>query len=104
VEGDAVYGAYGHIDGDELSNSDRDHGYFVFDTRTGQVTNFQTLEQLETAAGHRLNLVESEMFRSNEPARIWLRRVEGAILYGPPSAAFLLFIVLLLRKRVTSSY
>jgi hypothetical protein len=100
LDGQVVYGAYGHIDDESLSDPDHDHGYFVFDTRTGDVTNLNTVEQLNAAAGHPVHLVESQYFRSQEPGRILLRRIENYILFGPPIVVFLYFLYRLIRFRI----
>lgn len=93
VDGEVVYGAYSHPSAgfaDHLAPSDI--GFFTFDTRNGQIRNLKTLEELEAAAGHRVRLVESLSFRSQDKARIRLRKVENAIYFLPPVAALLFFI------------
>jgi hypothetical protein len=100
LDGEIVYGAYGHVEGDPDAFGDRDHGYFVFDTRSGEVKNFETIDQLNAAAGHTVHLVESQYFRSQNPYRIWLRRVENCIYFGPPIAVFLYFVYRLIRFRI----
>lgn len=100
LEDQIVYGAYGHLDnqpGDDNENKDR--GYFIFDTRTGAVRNLKTIEELNSAAGHTVRLVESQMFRSQDSGRIRLRRVENVILFLPPGAITLCCFFLLLRHR-----
>jgi hypothetical protein len=100
LDGEIVYGAYGHLDSDDaFSERDRDHGYFVFDTRTGSVKNLGTIEQLNAAAGHPVRLVESEYFRSQESGRIWLRRVENSIYFVPPILVLLYCLYKLIRFR-----
>lgn len=101
-DGEVVYGAYGHINEEDSMDTDHDHGYFIFDTRTGHVTDIASLEQLQAAAGHPLNLVESEYFRSQSPGRILLRRIEDGILYAPPCVAFIVLVIVLVRKRLDS--
>jgi hypothetical protein len=101
LDGEVVYGAYGHIDGDgSFDERDKDHGYFIFDTRTGAVKNVDTIEQLDAAAGHPVYLVESQFFRSQEPYQIWLRRIEHCIYFGPPILVFLYCLYRLVRFRI----
>jgi len=99
-DGQIVYGAYGHVE--DQPWEDKDHGYFVFDTRTGEVRNLKTLDELNAAAGHEVHLVESQRFKSQEPGRILLRRVEKVIFFGPPAVALLFFIFQLVRQRLKS--
>jgi hypothetical protein len=101
LDGEVVFGAYGHLDGDKTSSDgDRDHGYFVFDTRTGSVKSLDSIDQLNAAAGHSVHLVESQYFRSQDPHRIWLRRVENCVYYAPPILAFLYCVYRLIRLRI----
>jgi hypothetical protein len=99
LRGQVVYGAYGHLDNDQNPFTNQDNGYFIFDTRTGQVKNIDTLNQLTTEAGHPLQLVETQFFRSQDPGAILLRRVENAIFFGPPILAIIFVTLLLIRKR-----
>jgi hypothetical protein len=102
-DGPMVFGAYGHLNRDFGKLMTGDQGYFAFDTRTGQVQNFDTLQKLNALAGHTVHMVESQYFRSQEPERIFLRRTENLIFFGPPSAATLLCFILLVRFRLRGS-
>jgi len=95
-----VYGAYGHLDNQPYDGENKDRGYFAFDTRTGKVTNFKTMGELNAAAGHSVHLVESQFFRSRNPGRLLLREIENAIFIGPPVIATFVFIFLVLRRRL----
>jgi prepilin signal peptidase PulO-like enzyme (type II secretory pathway) len=99
-DGEVVYGAYGHLNQEavpsELSGTEN-HGYFVFDTRNGQVKNFATFNELTAYARHPLHLVESQFFRSQDLGRRLLRQIENVIYFGPPIAATLLCLFFLIR-------
>jgi len=100
-DGEMVYGAYAHLH-DAVESKGPQKGetaYFAFDTRSGVVTNFQTLQQLNECAGHTVLLEESQLFRSQLPGRRLLRRVESVIYCGPPVAATLVCFFLVLRFR-----
>jgi hypothetical protein len=100
-DGEMVYGAYAHLH-DAVESKDPQKGepsYFAFDTRSGIVTNFQTLEQLNACAGHKVQLEQSQFFRSQLPGRRLLRRVENAIYLGPPIVATIVCFFLVLRLR-----
>jgi hypothetical protein len=100
LDGQIVYGAYGHLNTDDaFSKRDQDHGYFVFDTRTGSVKNLDTIDQLNAAAGHSVRLVESQYFRSHEPSRILLICVENSIYFVPPILVLLYCLYKLIRFR-----
>jgi len=103
-DGQTVYGAYGHLDNRSYDGENKDRGYFVFDTRTGAVTNLKTVEELNSAAGHTVRMVESQVFRSQVPRRILLRNIENVALFGPPVIATLFFIFFLLRRRMKKEY
>ena len=99
-DGENVYGAYGPLHSQPYDGEDEDRGYFVFDTLTGQVRNLKTLDELNAAAGHEVHMVDSQLFKSQEPGRILLRKIENVIFYGPPAVALLFFIIQLLRQRL----
>jgi hypothetical protein len=63
-DGELIYGSYGHLYSEDVPAIDVDHGYFVFDTRTGAVRNLKTISELNQAAGHSVKLELSENFRS----------------------------------------
>jgi hypothetical protein len=101
LDGEVVYGAYGHLDdGSGFGGRDQDQGYFIFDTRTGEVRNISTIAQLNTAAGHPVHLVDSQSFRSQDPYQVRLRRIESWVYLGPPIAAFLYCVYRLIRFRI----
>jgi hypothetical protein len=104
-DGEVVYGAYGHLNQETSppeSSGAENHGYFAFDTRNGQVRNFATFNELTAYAGHSLQLVESQFFRSQDPGRRLLRQIENLIYFGPPIAATLLCLFFLIRIRLKS--
>lgn len=89
-DGEIIYGAYSHPDyAPSGFFAPTDIGYFELSTRSGQVRNFKTIQELNASAGHPVHQVESQFFRSQLSSRIWLRRVENGILYLPPLAVFL---------------
>lgn len=100
LDGEILYGAYGHIDDDPDPMTPGDRGYFVFNTKTGQVKDFATMEALNAAAGHKVQLIESQLFRSQEPSRKALRTTETVIYAFVPSVASILCFVLLIRARL----
>jgi hypothetical protein len=102
-DGQIIYGAYGHLDNETVESSGEDHGYFVFDTRSGEVRDLKTIQELNSVAGHPVQLVQSKFFRSQDPKRILLRRVEDVIYFAPPVAVALLFLFLLVRLRLRKS-
>jgi hypothetical protein len=73
---------------------------FAFDTRSGKVLNFDSINQMEGFAGRRLTLVEVQYFRSQEPAHIRLMRIENFILLSPPCVLMLgAWVLLFLWRR-----
>jgi hypothetical protein len=98
-DGQTVFGAYGNLHDHPYDGESKDRGYFIFDTHTGTVTNFNSIEELNAAAGHSVNLVESQLFRSQDPGRIRLRKIENAILFGPPAIITLILFFFVLRLR-----
>jgi hypothetical protein len=100
LDGEIVYGAYGHIETEPYDGENKDRGYFRFDTRSGQVKNFNTIEELNISAGRSVHLVESQLFRSPLPSRVILRRVENSIFVVPPLLVAFLYFCFLLRHRV----
>lgn len=104
LNGQIIYGAYGHLNDEASFGDGKDHGYFLFDTRTRAVTNFNTIEELNSVAGHPVHLVESQYYRSQLPARILLRKIENGIFFTPPSVAFLIYTFVLLKMRFKIEY
>ncbi len=101
LDGQVVYGAYSHPKGGfSQSLAPPDIGYFEFDTSNGQVRNFKTVQDLNAVAGHPVHLVEAQFFRSQEPGRIRLRRVENTIYFLPPGAALLFCLYRLVLFRI----
>jgi|SRR5208282_3733800 len=100
LDGQVVYGAYSYFGDKSSEPAIGDQGYFAFDTRSGDVRNFDTLQKLNAYAGHPVHLVETYLFRSQDPGRKFLRRVENAIYFGPPAAATLLCLFVLVRFRL----
>jgi hypothetical protein len=100
LDGQMVYGAYGHLNDDSAPFDQNDHGYFAFDTRSGQVQNFDSLAKLNASAGHPVHFVETQFFRSQEPGRKFLILIEDLISFGPPIVACLICLYLLIRRRV----
>ena len=98
-DGQTIFGAYGHLDNQPYDGVNKDRSYFIFDTRTGTVTNLKSIEELNAAAGHSVHLVDSQLFRSQDPGRIRLRKIENAILFGPPVVVTLIFFFFVLRRR-----
>jgi|HubBroStandDraft_5_1064220.scaffolds.fasta_scaffold00625_12 multisubunit Na+/H+ antiporter MnhC subunit len=100
-DGEMVYGAYSHLGNQWDPNDQFPNGpfYFAFDTVSGEVTNFKTMQQLNEYAGHTVQLKESQFFRSQLPQRILLRKTENAIYFWPPIAATLLGFLFLFRFR-----
>ena len=101
VDGQIVYGAYsrpGNWPAESFAPVDT--CCFIFDTINGQVRNLETMQELNAVAGHPVNLVESRLFRSKEPGRIILRRLENAIYFLPPVAALLFCLYRLVRFRI----
>jgi hypothetical protein len=102
-EGDLVYGQYSHpFPGPLAENSQGNLGYFVFSTSSGTVQNFETRKQLEACAGHSLEMVEPQFFRSQLPGRIRLRRVETATYGVPPLLALSCCLVAVVTWRLSS--
>ncbi len=102
-DGPIIYGEYGHLNqqNDPLDiPTTHKTLYFAFDTRTGLFKDFVSLDALNTAAGHPVHLVASEVFRSQDPARRRLRRIEDILYFTPPCVAFLLCCAILLRARL----
>jgi len=98
VEGPLVYSSISRNFGEpEKPNDER--GFYVFDTRTGNGTRFETLDQMQAAAGHRINLVPTLQFRTQERRTILVRRAGRTLLIGPPIGALLLYLVYLVRLR-----
>lgn len=100
--GQMIYGAYGHLNKDFGTLVTGDQGYFAFDTARGQIQNFDTRDKLDRYAGHSVHLVESQFFRSQDPGRKLLRKVESIVYAGPPAFATLFCLWLLVRFRVKS--
>jgi hypothetical protein len=99
VDGPLVFGEYSHKF-DSFSEPVPDHlKYFIFDTHTRQIQNLVTLPQENPNSGHPLHLVESQFFRSHEPAQILRRRIEDAIYFGPPILVTFAFFIFLFRIR-----
>jgi hypothetical protein len=100
-DGEIVYGAYSHPQyGSPEFFAPPDTGYFEFDTRSRQVRNFKTVEELNAAAGRPVHLVDSQFFRSQIPGRLYLRKVENAIYVLPPIAWLLFCLYRLVRFRL----
>lgn len=99
VDWQMIYGAYGSITDNQLISTNHDNGYFILNTRTGQVKNVDTISQLNAEAGHPVQLIESQFYRSREPAAILLRRIDNFVLFGPPAVAIIFVAFLLIRKR-----
>lgn len=100
-DGEVIFGAYSHPNvGSSGFFAPPGVNFFKFDTRSGQVTNFKTIQELNAAAGHPVHLVGSQFFRSQLPGRIMLRRIENGILFIPPVAAFLFIVFRLVRVRI----
>lgn len=103
-DGEVVFGAYSHPEyGSPAFFAAPGINYFKFDTKSGQVCNFKTIQELNSSAGHPVHLVESEFFRSQNPSRILLRRIENTILYLPPAAIFVFLAYQVLRARFQSA-
>jgi hypothetical protein len=100
-DGELIFGAYGHMN-TEFSFFKPGYGYFVFDTRSGDVENFATLNELNMHAGHQVHLVDSQLFRSKVPSRVRLRKVENMIYACPPVLVFFFCLFNLLRYRIRS--
>lgn len=101
VDGQTVYGAYSKPGSwPAESFAPVDTCCFVFDTQSGQVRNLKTMPELSAAAGHPVHLVDSQFFRSKEPGRIILRRVENTIYILPPAAWLLFCLYRLMRYRI----
>jgi len=58
VDGRFIFGGYGDK-----------RGYFIFDTRNGTNLNVATAAELDSRAGHRIQLTEAFSFRSSEGSR-----------------------------------
>ncbi len=100
-DGDLIFGKYSHPNaGPPAFFAPQGINFFALNTHTGQIQNFRTAEELDASAGHQVHLVESQLFRSQEPGRILLRKIENVIFYGPPAVALLFFIFQLLRQRI----
>ena len=97
---DEIYGAYRHPN-NEVTQKDKTSGYFAFDTRTGIVQAVASLSELNARAGHQVHLVDSQNFKSTDPVRARLRKMERRIYWGPPMAVFLVCLCLLLYYRIT---
>jgi len=106
VDGPLVFGEYSHKFG-SFDEPVPDHiKYFIFDTHTRQMQNLITLPFEDPYSGHPLHLVESQFFRSHEPAQILRRRIEDAIYFGPPilvTLAFFAFLVII-RKSLPTEF
>jgi hypothetical protein len=104
-DGDAIYGAYGHLDSQAYvaDEAQIDHGYFVFDIGTGRVNNVKTRAELNARAGHTVHLVESQFFHSQMLGRVWLRRIENVVFFAPPAVGALWSWFLLFRRRLGES-
>ena len=101
LDGQTVYGVYSHPkSGFRDSVAPADICCFMFDTRSGQVQNFKSIQELNAAAGHPTRLVESQFFRSRDPGRIRLREVENTIYLLPPGVALLFCLYRIVRLRI----
>ena len=65
VEGPLIYGKYDYTN---FPKTPKDAGkdYFLFDTRTGQTTDFSSEDQLANTAKRTIHLVPTESFRGSE--------------------------------------
>ena len=80
-----------------------DEGYFIFDTRTGQLTEFRTLNELELKLGHPIHLVKTQFFRSEESSYKRQPAMNKAIMFAPPATIMIFYILWLLHfKRITT--
>lgn len=101
VDDQVVFGAYSHPEvGFPDLIAPPDVGYFVFDTRTGQIRNLKSMQELVAAAGHPAHLVDTPSFRSQDPGRVRLRKTEDWIYFFPPFSALLLCFYRLIRFRI----
>jgi len=100
VQGAMVFGAYSKDFGQPQS---ADHGYFAFNTETGDTMDFASTEELNRYAGHPVHLVENQYFRSKEHSQIVRDRWERAILLSPPVLVAVLYFALLIRFRKSNS-
>ena len=99
LHGQMIYGAYGSINNNQLISTNQNNGYFILNTATGQVKNLDTINQLNAEAGHPVQLVESQFFRSQETAAIWLRRIDNVVLFVPPALSVIYVAFVLIRLR-----
>lgn len=98
VEGPLVYSSISRNFGEpEKPNDER--GFYIFDTRTGEGTRFTTIEQMQAAAGHRIGLVPTVQFRTQDRATIRVRLLGRVLLFTPPATLLLLYLTYLFRLR-----
>ncbi len=101
VDDQVVFGAYSHPEvGFPDLIAPPNVGYFVFDTRTGQIRNLKSMRELVALAGHPMHLVDTPSFRSQDPGRVRLRETENWIYCFPPFSALLLCFYRLIRFRI----
>jgi hypothetical protein len=97
VFGPLVAGRYSHPFG--TFTPQPNEGYFILDTRSGQFTDFKTIEELETRLGHKVDLVSTTSFRSIEPSYKREQALNKAIMFAPPVTVTIAYFLWLSRRR-----
>ncbi len=97
VEGPLVVGAYSHPFGEFTAEGNQ--GFFLFDSRTGAVHEYDTLNEIETSLGHPVAIVRVDEFHSQQSFYVRDLAWERDVLFGPPIAAILAYLVFLIWLR-----
>jgi hypothetical protein len=97
LDGPLVVGAYSHPFGQFTAEGNQ--GFFLFDTRSGAVHDYETLREIETSLGHPVAIVRVDEFHSQQP--FYLRDLgwERFLLFAPPVAAILAYLAFLVWLR-----
>jgi hypothetical protein len=98
VEGPLVYASISRSFGEpEKPNDGR--GFYVFDTRSGKGTRFDTLDQMQAAAGHKISLAPTMEFKTQDRTTVLVRRAGRILLLVPPIATLFLYLAYLVYLR-----
>ncbi len=98
VEGPLVVGAYSHPFSQFTAEGNQ--GFFLFDTRSGAVRDYETLHKIETSLGHPVAIVRVDEFHSQQPFYVRDLAWERGVLFGPPIAAILAYLAFLIWLRL----
>jgi hypothetical protein len=95
VEGELVVGQYSHPY--DAFTPNPIEPYFIFDTKHGTTTEFQTWSALQAALGHPIALTEIQYFQS--PLAANRRKIVRSIEFSPPIVGLLILIAFISRYR-----